>query len=351
MFHLLQKHTVDLYQLEGKNFEKEIVEAKSLLNVCRFDLFAKLFYIRNRERNKDLALRVYNEHIKSFNPDLKEPGRTDKNSLNDFVNAFDVLIDYFKDNEFDELISLVPVSESGIILDASHRIAALAYYNKKVTILKFKEVEPVCHFDYLYFQKRGLSSFSADKITIEALNFTENIYMACLWPKMGSVKDRGFAVDHFDEHFKVLYSKNMSMSLNNLSAFILETYKHQDWVGTEDNKYAGAKNKALNCYDTNKTIKFVLFQSDSLKLVEETKEVIRKYYGLGKHVIHITDDQEETEDMASIIFTEKSDRFRTDYTKFSDILIEYRNLLKNKYLLNLKITIVKYLNKIGLYLK
>jgi len=352
MFDLLQKHTVDLYKLKEHSYEKQIVAAKSLLSAQRFDLFAKLFYIANREKNKALALQVYGDHIKAFNPDFKEPGRNDKNSLNDFVTAFDGLIDYFKNNEFDETVSMIPVSTSGDILDGSHRVAALAFYNKKITILKFKQVQFVSQFDYAYFQKRGLSSFVADKVALEALKYTDNMYTACLWPKMGKIKNRTYAMDIFNQHSKVLYIKDVSMSLKGLSDFMLYVYKNQNWVGTKDDNYAGVHDKALNCSNiNNKIVRFVLFQSSSLELVQQTKEDIRTYYGLGKHVVHITDDKYETEDIANIIFTEASNKFSNGLNKLSDNFSEYKVFFKNVYILKVKIGIARYLSKIGLYKK
>src|SRR5690554_4995810 len=115
MISLVQQHTVDLYQLKEKTYEKLEVPAKSLITVNRFDLFAKMLYIKYRESNPALALDIYKSHIKAFNPDLKEPGREDKDGYQDFIKVFDDLIDYFQKNEFDENISVIPVSEDGVI--------------------------------------------------------------------------------------------------------------------------------------------------------------------------------------------------------------------------------------------
>ena len=81
----LQSHTVSIYHLTDDMVEEQIVDAKSLLTPSRFDLFAKLYYIKKRKENPTEAARIYKEHIKAFNPDLREPGRDDKNGLDDFV--------------------------------------------------------------------------------------------------------------------------------------------------------------------------------------------------------------------------------------------------------------------------
>ena len=42
MIELLQKHTVDLYDLKNKEFELQKIPARELITVSRFDLFAKM---------------------------------------------------------------------------------------------------------------------------------------------------------------------------------------------------------------------------------------------------------------------------------------------------------------------
>lgn len=344
-----QQHTVDLYHLTEKEYEIKTLPARQLLSVRRFDLFAKLFYIKYRHTDPDLALKIYKEHIKTFNPDLKEPGREDKQGLEDFVTAFNRLIDYFKENEFNPDISLVPIDEKEIILDGSHRLAALAYYNKNITVAKFKGTDAVADFDYDYFLKRGLPVATSDRIVLEGLHFAENLHIACLWPKMGKLKDRSFALDYIQSHFPVFYLKNKTMPLEGLIKFIYETYKTQDWVGNADNNFTGARDKALNCYSSNGIIQFIIFQADTLEKVMETKEIIRKHYGLDKHALHITDNQEETATMLQLILTEQVAQFGSAASGMKDKIAGYKTLLKNVYWIKTKVMAAKLLKKLGLY--
>ena len=343
MIDLLQKHTVDLYDLKNKEFEFQKIPARDLITVSRFDLFAKMTYIKYRKSNLDYAKKIYTEHIKVFNPDLKEPGREDKNGLEDFITTFDKLIDYFEFNEFDSEVSLIPVSETGVILDGSHRLAALAYFDKKVSIIKFKGVQSAAKFDYRYFIKQGLSIKSADTITFESSNFIENLFIACLWPKMGNIQNRVFARDYFDSHFDLLYCKNLKMSLNHLSKFIYDIYNHQGWVGTKDNNFAGARDKALNCYGLNKTVQFIVFKADSLVEVEKAKDEIRAYYQLEKHALHITDNDKETKEIFDLILTKNIKNYTTELTRFNDKFNEFKLLLTHVYLINLKVKVSRFL--------
>jgi hypothetical protein len=349
MINLLQKHTVDLYDFKNKEFESQKIYARKLITFSRFDLFAKITYIKYRSSNPDYARRIYSEHIKVFNPDLKEPGRDDKNGLEDFITSFDKLIDYFEGNEFDSEVSLIPVSEGGEILDGSHRIAALAYFDKEVKIVKFKGVQAVAKFDYNYFIKRGLSIKIADTITYEGFNFVDNLFVACLWPKMGDIQKRSSARECFKKHFKILYQKDLKMSLDNLSMFIYEIYNHQDWVGTKENNYAGARDKAFNCYATNRTVQFIVFKAASLEEVLKVKDDIRKQYQLDKHALHITDNDEETKEIFDLILTDKVNGYTSGTSRFVDRFIEFKAVVKNVYLISLKVKIARILKLIGVY--
>lgn len=345
---LLQPHTVDLYDLAQKQYELKVVNARSLLKVSRFDLFAKLAYIHYRESQPEYALQIYEAHIKAFNPDLKEPGRTDKNTLEDFIHAFDELIDYFKVNDFDPEISLIPLSSNGEILDGSHRTAALAYFDKEVCVLAFEDVQPVATFDYAYFLKRSLSRSWTDKITYESLNFKNNLFVACLWPSLGDLKQREKARSIIKSHFDIMYIKEMSMNLEGLTKFMYEIYDHQDWVGNEENNFAGARSKATQCYGKNKLVQFVVFEANHLEEVLEVKEEIRAYYQLDKHALHITDNKEETAEIFDLIFTEQSKLFNDAGGQWKDKWREQKILFKEVYLINLKVKIARILSSIGL---
>lgn len=348
MLELIQDHTRKIYDLDNKEYQRKKIPARDLLVLSRFDLFAKLIYIHYRESDKDFALKIYGEHIKAFNPDLKEPGRTDKNNLQDFIQAFDELIDFFKDNSFDPAISLIPVSENGVPLDGSHRVAALAYYNKEVEILQFKNVFPKADFDFKYFLNRGLARDTADSIVKDSIHFIDNLFIACLWPRMGDSVEKELAINQFTKQFSVFYTKSMQMSLEKLSMFIYEIYDHQDWVGNKENNYAGARNKAMQCYGKSKTVDFIVFQAESLKDVVALKEAIRDIYNLDKHALHITDNKEESEEVLDLVFTENKEKFTTASLRRKEQWEEYKLLFKNVYLINAKVKVAAFLKKIGL---
>lgn len=304
VFSLLQQHTIDIYKLKNHRFTLEKVKARSLLSLSRFDLLAKLFYIRNmQEGHEDVARKVYLEHIKAFNPDAREPGRDDKTSYEDFLSVFDQLITYFRDHDFDAEKSVVPVGAGDAILDGAHRIAALAYWDKDVTVARFADVEPVAQFDYAYFRSRGLPQATADTIAAEALRWKDDILVACVWPRIGDGKERQRVVGAISVFARPYYQKSLRVPLKSFVRLIASVYRAQPWVGTDANHYAGAADKAMNCYGNCRKVTFVFFECSDLKAVLELKDRIRGMFTYGKHSLHITDNQRETEDIARLVLT------------------------------------------------
>ena len=305
-YSLFQEHTVRLYDLKSHPFKVQKVKARSLLSVYRFDLFAKLYYARFREQKPELAKTVYIEHIRAFNPDGKEPGRSDKNSFYDFLRTYNELLDYFKEDDFDDTKSIVPLSSNGIILDGGHRVAALSFYDKEITVAVFDNVYPVGQFDYNYFKQRGLPQNIRDIIASEILNWIPNCFVACLWPRMGADDQKKQAQRLLNELALPFYYKSFDVTLNSLTLFIAEVYRRQPWVGTEANHFAGAKDKALNCYAKGNTLDLYFFAtSRSLEDILQLKEEIRSFYPYEKHSIHITDNHAETDDIAFVSLTQQ----------------------------------------------
>ena len=352
MYSRLQKHTVDVYNLKEKEFQIEEVAARDLLTPQRFDLFAKLFYIRNRDKNKEQALRVYIEHIKAFNPDFCEPGREDKVSLEDFLSVFNNLIKHFKVHDFDSEKSLVPVSEDSIILDGAHRVAALAYWDKKVKIIRFKGVVSKGTFDYRYFKYRGLPSSISDLIATEIFNWKTGVHVACFWPRMGSVSEKEKALKIIEEFAHPYFIKKVSLSLSTLVKLIAKVYGHQDWVGDESNGFLGARDKARRCYATNKTIWFVFFSADNLNKVLEIKEQIRELFVYEKDSIHITDNDIETKQLVQLVLSEDGENIVVSSNSFLMSIKNYSNdflfYFKNILWLNFKVKVALLLLKMGI---
>lgn len=297
-YSLFQEHTTKIYDLRNHEPTISKIKARDLLTPRRFDLFAKLYYIKHFNANKQLAVNVYTEHIKAFNPDEREPGRDDKNTIEDFITAFNQLIDHFGSNDFDDSISLIPTDCNGTILDGAHRVAALAFFDKEVTIAQFNDVKAKNDFDYLYFKKRGLAWSVCDTIALEMTYWCKQLFVACIWPNIGDKITKNEAASAIAQSHYVCYMKSIATNLSSLKRFVKAVYSAQSWTQSD----TAVQDKALRCYGGDKSIWFVFFKADTdLETLIAEKEILRKRYGKGKDSLHITDNIEETQQIAVLV--------------------------------------------------
>ncbi len=326
---LLQRHTIEIYALQGRPCTVERVPARELLSVLRFDLFAKLYYIRHRSADPDEAMAVYSGHIRAFNPDLREPGRSDKTTLEAFVGTFNQLIDAFANGDFDETLSLIPIGEGNVILDGAHRIAALASRGKSVTIARFPGVR-AHHFTYEYFMKRGLSFALCDKIAEEMTHWMADLKAVCLWP---SVRQKGKAVEALAAKYPVGYLRPVKMGFTAMVDFVVEIYGHQPWT----REPLAVRDKASHCCGRSGEMMLLLIDAPYGDELMETKEEIRAMYGIGNHSLHITDTQGETIQAAHRAFAIRSAHasvhellYRLRYIHWLRLKIALARMLRHK---------------------
>jgi len=339
MLGFLQQHTIAIYKLDQHTFVKKRIKARELLSADRFDLYAKLFYIKNRVQDAAKAQQVYADHILAFNPDGKEPGRSDKDGVGDFTRVFDELINHFKDHEFDETISLIPVDENYVPLDGSHRVAALAYFDKEIEVLYFPDVKSKTSFDYNYFMTRGLPIKSADAIAKETLAYASNLHLACLWSKKSNIQGKQSVISCIKNQFPVYYVKNMHIPLKYFNRMVTATghQKMTDYMPKESSSSISA---------FNGVVQLILFQSNNKEEFNNMRESIEKCYKLNQYGLYITDNYRETEMMMDLVFTEKSKQFQNTLNRTYDKIEAFRGKFKNVYWINFKVKAAKLLKRL-----
>ena len=346
MLSLIQQHTRKIYNLDNEHYVSQVVPARELLVSQRFDLFAKLFYIKNRVQNKNDAVKIYTEHIKAFN-NGKEPGREDKNDYNDFIITFNDLIDCFEKEDFDASVSIIPVDGDGIILDGAHRIAALAYYNKTVTIAKFTNVKCKVDFDYVYFKNRGLAWSLMDIIALEMLNWVPNLFVACLWPKL-NYQQKEHACQIINRHYQIAYKKTVKVSMNSLTKFVGQIYSSQKWTESIDAVY----DKSIRCSGSSRKIELIFFCSeDNIENIINIKDQIRVIFDNGKDSLHITDNTEETQQIGSLvldkeIFNSWNNAVSKPFGKLKERIKERIFYFKKKQWIDFKVRVARLLRKL-----
>lgn len=284
----------------------DYVQPEQFLVSNRIDLICKLFYIECREKQADMtfAKELYTEHLRAFSEGtFTEPGNEEKNTIEKYFATFDKLIDEIKANGFDASKSVVPVSDSGVILDGSHRVAIAIYYHITLPIVRIHGVEQC--FDAAFFQKNGLSPVYLDFMVDQYIKAKDQTYIACLWPA-GYDEAKNAETDAIlRKAGDVVYRKRISFNYNGIERLVTQVYYHQSWTGSLDEGFRGAANKAKDCYSKKGAATIYVLENIDQDLVD-LKSKIRDIYQIENHSIHITDTKDEAIEAAELLLNENS---------------------------------------------
>lgn len=319
----------------SKEYEIVSIPARDLIKYNRFDLMAKWIYIDAKEHGleSNFAEKVYFDNINAFSSGtFIEPGTENKNSFEKYKKDLDDLIVDIKKNGFDENKSLVPVGKNDVLLDGSHRVAVAAYYNQEIKIIRFPELDRC--YDYRLFRKYLMSDISMGYMASYYTKLKKNCYMACIWPradieKMHQVEDliRGIG--------EIVYSQNVFLTRQGMHNFMTQIYGKQSWTGNIENHFNGVESKVEACYRKGKPTRTYLFECDNLEKVIEVKKKIRDIFNVENHSIHISDDSDETEDMAGLLYNPNSVHILNSsqmymYSGVYTKLLMMKEVIKNK---------------------
>lgn len=273
----------------------------------RIDLICKLFYIECREKKRDLtfAKELYTEHLRAFSEGtFKEPGNDDKNSIEKYFATFDHLIDDIRENGFDVSKSVIPVSDKGVILDGSHRVAIAIYYHIELPIVRIHGTEQC--FDAAFFLKNGLRRIYLDFMIDQYIRRKEQTYVVCLWPA-GYDEEKNKKTDSIlRQKAHIVYRKEIKFKYNGIKQLVTQVYHHQSWTGGIDNAFNGVEGKAKPCYAKNKITTVYVIEGITQSEIIELKSKIRDIYQIENHSIHITDTKEEAIEASELLFNENS---------------------------------------------
>jgi len=182
--------------------------------------------------------------------------------------------------------------------------------------------------DYKYFYERAVPEKILDFAAIKFAEYSENTYLAFLWP---SGKENKVASEALFN--KVIYKKNIGLTERGALNLLIELYKHMDWVGNVNDGFLGAHEKLLECFPAFEPFTVILFQCDCLEKVREIKQKVRDINDIGFSSVHITDTKEEALRVSKLIFNKNGLHF-LNYSNpyaYSDVLSsleEFRSRMK-----------------------
>jgi hypothetical protein len=357
-FNKVDKTHMDL----GKSHEYKIfeIEARKLLCIERFDIFAFLIYISTREKgmNMETATLIYRSiEMAESDGNFIEPGKEEeKNTFTNYVQHFEALIDSIKENGVDPNITLIPIDKDNILIDGLHRLSIAAYYNQIVTVIKFFDVT-MTHItpEYLMGKNQFIDSDVIELMLLEYVKWNTNLYMYIFWPKFSLLADskKKTSYNILNNNTKIIYSKKVKISYQAVRNLMLQLYMHMDWIGSIEDHFVSTYIKADEVWDKNGNVDFVLVASESLDQIAELKESIRDVCGIKLASVHSTDNYRETYLAANLIYNTNSfhhirysfpDKFKTSFNLISyyKTLLSDNNVSFDNYIIDSSMVLAMY---------
>lgn len=317
---------------EDTDYETFYMQAKELINPRRIDIIVKYYYIKAREtgQNLEFAREMYEKHIEAFSDGtFKEQGDGYKNSLKKYFEVFDKLIDDFKENGFNEKVSLVPIGKYNEILDGAHRVACALYFKEDVKVIKFDNLS--VDYGFEFFKKRLLDDFYLNFIAKEYVALDRDVYVMFVWPKIGNMENNEYIKNSLEkDNFNIIYQKKIKLDKKGLWNVIFNTYKDEFWVGSPRNNFKGVdKNTSLNYSECGYFYVYILGNTNFESIINKKKD-LRKHFKVGTNSVHTFDTPEESIAILDMILDKDFDQ------------VLYQNFLNTK---DVNYTFIKYIKR------
>lgn len=304
-------------------YKIEWLDAKLLVKPERLDLISKIIYVDYyiNKRQGSFAKNFYKRNLEvctfgTFN----EFDNEGKNSFQDYCHTFEKLIDNIKKNGFAG-DSVIPVDSNGVIMDGAHRTAVAAFLDMLVPIVRLNMESQA--MDAELYKTRFSKSDDIERALVEMCKWNDDLYLCCMWPAAEGAEKRKKAIDILRNESKLIYSKEISISVHGLGNLIPQIYLTHEWVGCIEDRFISAAPKIEGVSGKDK-FEAVLFRADSLSHVKAIKEKMRSVFGIQENSLHITDYQEETLFIGQMLFSENTVAFLNKATPFHYIDLNNR---------------------------
>lgn len=307
---------------EDTEYQTFYIDPRELVNHRRIDIIVKYNYIKARETGENLAYakELYEKHIEAFTDGtFQEHGNLKKNSIEQYLKIFDVMISHFKEEGFDESRSIIPIGRNNEILDGAHRTACALYFGTPIKVMKFPDLSVNYSFDF--FRRRLLNKAYLEFIAKEYVQLNQNVAVAILWPRVGTRESmKHVEKELVREGIQITYQKSLQMNGKNIRDLVYALYRDEHWVGLNPDTSEGINYKAEQCYDASKYLVVYLLEGMEPGQLLRVKEKLRADLQVEKSSIHTTDTHAEAVEIANFLLAEDySIQLKQNYMKRKDI--------------------------------
>ena len=285
----------------NKNKKNGWIQPIELLTHNRIDIIYKLLYVIYKKLLPEFSSQIYKQHLSIITNGLFKESDQEKKGLDSYLKSFNQVLKSINNKGFDPDISSVPLSNGHSVVNGAHRVAASIYLNKKVFCTNTSN--PISIYNYKYFRDRGLDNQILEFGVLKYIEIKSNVFLALIWPSANK------KINYLQSFSNVIYEKKFKLNQNGAHNFLAQVYKEQKWIGGFENGYGGSYVKLSQSFKNFSPVHAIFFHHDSIKEVNEIKSDLRKEFKIKKASIHITDNDNETLDLAKYILNKNSIHF------------------------------------------
>lgn len=284
------------------------------LNPQRFDVIAKYIYVKfyKMNLNTNFHVKLYQDHIYIFNGGYENPGK--KKNVNDFVTAFNELIESFEKNKYLPEYP-IPVGKDNVIINGAHRLSLCLYYGINPIMKPLPKNGPKYNYNFFLHRKKSKTKYK-NGLPLKNLDINHSDYMALeysqiqpktrvmiIFPNVNFNKMKDQIMKIIQSYGgSIFYLKEMSLSKKGLKNLICELYRGEKWIGGLFPTKPESKTNL--CWGPHKTIA-LLIQFEDLNKVVECKGKFRELCK-SRHSCHVNDTPEETIRISRTVFNNNS---------------------------------------------
>ena len=295
----------------------------SIINHTRFDLMAKLLYIKyGYYMNIPFYKNLYIAHIETFNNFWEHPGT--KTKKEDFIKSFNNLIADMEINRFNNKYPII-IGNNNVLINGSHRLMCSYYFNNNPCIVE--ENKGGCTvYNYDYFRNRNkywkrnknniylnLNEQYMDRIALEYMINKKNTIIIYIYPIAYDILYNNKLYDNvlniIHKYGNLYYTKDIISTEFGLQNIIKELYRGEKWIGGLFPNSTGGKYdlcKSNNKLEQKSTLFIIDMNQLSLKLLIDLKTELRLLFGLYKHSLHIPDSHNDSLRIAKSLLNKNS---------------------------------------------
>lgn len=289
----LSDNIKDIYNLENKTRVKIVIKrAADLVDYRRFDLIVKinlanLYFLTDENHNNELIEKYYEEHIRAFTLNsFHEPDGSKKN-LSDYTINFKNLF-YSLKNGFDSNLSLIPITNSNLIIDGSHRLAICYVLNLDVATVEIDT--PGAFYNIDFFLNRRMSSFGAYDSLLKFSLLKKTMRYIIIWPRAFENDKVDKITENLVSKIKIIHKEIIYPNFQYILNLVNHCYYLQNNSKNLNHSFSDTKFKSLSVFSSGNPLEVYLVDSKLSEDLNVLKAIFRSSINYGHDSIHISDD-------------------------------------------------------------